>query len=42
MNPQTQSPFTPLRVGPLTLLLGLAGQRQTADYDYPEERVTLG
>lgn len=30
------------RVGPLTLLLGLAGQRQTVDYDYPEERVTLG
>ena len=30
------------RVGPLTLLLGLAGQRQNADYDYPEERVTLG
>ncbi|HEX6986419.1 MAG TPA: potassium transporter TrkG, partial [Planctomycetaceae bacterium] len=30
------------RVGPLTLLLGLAGQRQVAEYDYPEERVTLG
>lgn len=30
------------RVGPLTLLLGLAGQRQTVDYEYPEERVTLG
>ena len=30
------------RVGPLTLLLSLAGGRQTVDYDFPEERVTLG
>jgi trk system potassium uptake protein TrkH len=30
------------RVGPLTLLLGVAGQRQSADYSYPDERVTLG
>ena len=30
------------RVGPLTLLLGLAVQRQNSDYDLPEERVTLG
>ncbi len=30
------------RIGPLTLLLGIAGQRQTADYAYPDERVTLG
>lgn len=30
------------RVGPLTLLLGLAGSSQSADFEYPEERVTLG
>lgn len=30
------------RVGPLTLLLGLAGNAPTANYEYPEERVTLG
>lgn len=30
------------RIGPLTLLLGLAGQRQTQEYSYPDERVTLG
>lgn len=30
------------RVGPLTLLLGLARQRHAAVYSYPEERVTLG
>ena len=30
------------RIGPLTILLGLAGLRQTAKYEYPKERVTLG
>nr|MDQ3331352.1 potassium-transporting ATPase subunit KdpA [Planctomycetota bacterium] len=30
------------RIGPLTLLLGLAGQRQGSGYDLPDERVTLG
>jgi trk system potassium uptake protein TrkH len=30
------------RVGPLTLLLALAGSTTTARYYYPEERVTLG
>ncbi len=30
------------RVGPLTLLLAIAGQVSTARYQYPEERVTLG
>ena len=30
------------RVGPLTLLLGLAGPKQPTAYKYPEERVTLG
>lgn len=30
------------RVGPLTLLLGLAGNAQSAEYEYPEERVSLG
>jgi trk system potassium uptake protein len=30
------------RVGPLTVLLGLAGQTRSPNYDYPVERVTLG
>ncbi|MCA9108823.1 MAG: hypothetical protein KDA52_02650 [Planctomycetaceae bacterium] len=30
------------RVGPLTLLLAIAGQASPARYQYPEERVTLG
>lgn len=30
------------RVGPLTLLLALAGEGQAARYEYPLERVTLG
>ncbi len=30
------------RVGPLTLLLALAGDGQKSRYDYPTERVTLG
>jgi len=30
------------RVGPLTLLMALAGQTGTARYEYPTERVTLG
>jgi len=30
------------RIGPLTLLLGLAVQRQVSGYDLPDERVTLG
>ncbi len=30
------------RVGPLTLLVGLAGSPQSAEYEFPEERVTLG
>ncbi|MDA0283557.1 MAG: potassium-transporting ATPase subunit KdpA, partial [Planctomycetota bacterium] len=30
------------RVGPLTLLLALAGKSQTSQYQYPAERVTLG
>jgi trk system potassium uptake protein TrkH len=30
------------RVGPLTLLIGLAGSQKTTSYDYPTERVTLG
>lgn len=30
------------RVGPLTLLLALAGRRDEARYDYPSERIPLG
>ncbi len=30
------------RVGPLTMLLGLAGQSKEPNYEYPVERVTLG
>ncbi len=30
------------RVGPLTVLIGLAGQTKQPNYDYPVERVTLG
>ncbi|MEW4490844.1 potassium transporter TrkG [Thalassoglobus sp. JC818] len=30
------------RIGPLTLLLALAGEGKSARYDYPVERVTLG
>lgn len=30
------------RVGPLTILFGLAGPRRNPGYAYPEERVTLG
>ncbi len=30
------------RVGPLTILIGLAGQMKTPNYTYPVERVTLG
>ena len=30
------------RVGPLTVLLGLAGQTKEPNYDYPAERVILG
>lgn len=30
------------RVGPLTLLIALAGRMQEARYQYPEERITLG
>ncbi|MDA1018183.1 MAG: potassium-transporting ATPase subunit KdpA [Planctomycetota bacterium] len=30
------------RVGPLTLLIALAGQPTLATYDYPQQRVTLG
>ncbi|MFQ5730966.1 MAG: potassium transporter TrkG, partial [Planctomycetaceae bacterium] len=30
------------RVGPLTVLIALAGRQRTARYDYPVERVTLG
>jgi len=30
------------RVGPLTLLIALAGRRRDARYDYPQERVILG
>jgi len=30
------------RVGPLTLLMALAGESRTERYDFPQERVTLG
>jgi len=30
------------RVGPLTVLLAMAGRQPTARYEFPEERVTLG
>ena len=30
------------RVGPLTVLMALAGRQRDARYDYPVERVTLG
>jgi trk system potassium uptake protein TrkH len=30
------------RIGPLTLIMALAGQRFSAQYQYPEERVLLG
>lgn len=30
------------RIGPLTLLLALAGETRQARYDYPTERITLG
>lgn len=30
------------RVGPLTLLIALAGRPSLAEYDYPQQRVTLG
>lgn len=30
------------RVGPLTVLMALAGRQRDARYDYPDERVTLG
>lgn len=30
------------RVGPLTVMIGLAGHVREPNYDYPEERVTLG
>jgi trk system potassium uptake protein TrkH len=30
------------RVGPLTLLMALAGKAQTAQYQFPQERVSLG
>lgn len=30
------------RVGPLTVLIGLAGQMKDVNYEYPVERVTLG
>jgi trk system potassium uptake protein TrkH len=30
------------RVGPLTVMIGLAGHIKDPNYDYPEERVTLG
>ncbi len=30
------------RVGPLTMLMALAGRDQAARYDYPPERITLG
>lgn len=30
------------RVGPLTLLIGLAGTVRSQNYDYPQERVSLG